>query len=153
MTIARIRFGVDDQAAIRQLVGAMMFLLVVNFAVGVVTLGFGCLTSLGLPATFEAHPVAGVGSLLLFACSALYGVGMIGQGVTLVQARQALAAVVAADTADQTQLVIVFSRLKVFFALEGVLFVIGIGTQLGGTLVQLFGASAMMPGGLPGVVQ
>ena len=147
MTVARIPFTADDEGAIRQLTGAMMFLLVVNFLFGALMLLGGCLAFAGVPMNFQAHPAAGAGAVLTALAMAVYALGMIGQGAILVQARQALAAVVDTDTSDQLHLSLAFSRLKMFFLLEAVMFLMLMGMSCGGMLTQAFGpAQAAMQG-------
>jgi hypothetical protein len=139
MTTARIPFTQDDEGAIRTLVGTMLFLLILNFAFGGLGILGGCLSFVGVPGRMLMHPMAGVAALLTAFSLTLYCVGMVGQGVLLVQTRRALEQVVATDTQDQALLGEAFSRLRLFFLLEAVMFVLSILLQCGGLLTQAFG--------------
>lgn len=139
MTTARIPFTPADESAIRTLVGTMLFLMVVNFAVGGLGLLGGCLSFLAVPEQLAQHPGAGIGALLTATCTFLYCAGMVGQGALLLQTRSALEQVVTTDTRDQALLEEAFAKLRLFFALEAVLFLISMGLQCGGFLTQAFG--------------
>lgn len=148
MTVARIPFTPEDEGAIRQLTGAMMFLLVVNFIFGALALLGGCFSFVGVPANFSMHPGAGVGALMTAIGVVVYAFGLIGQGALLVQIRQALVAVVETDTGDQQHLSLAFARLKMFFLIEAVLFMTTMFLSCGSFLTQAFGpVNALMGGG------
>ncbi len=144
MTTARIPFTSDDESAIRTLVGTMLFLLIVNFAFGGLGMLGGCLSFVGLPARMAFHPLAGVALLLTASCTFLYCAGMVGQGVLLVQIRSALERVVTTDTQDQALLAEAFAKLRLFFGLEAVMFLLSLGLQCGGFLTQAFGPVAQL---------
>jgi hypothetical protein len=144
MTTARIPFSSDDESAIRMLVGTMLFLLVVNFVFGGLGLLAGCLSFLGVPGRMMLHPMAGVATVVTALSMVLYCVGMIGQGVLLVQARRALELVVTTDSQDQALLGEVFAKLRLFFGLEAVMFLLSMALQCGGFLTQAFGPVAQL---------
>lgn len=149
MTVARIPFSPDDESAIRTLVGTMMFLLVVHFVVGGVFVLGGCLTFMGVPAQFNVHPAAGLGSVLTGLSVFVMGVGMIGQGVLLVQIRRSLDQLVSTDSQDQALMADAFAKLKWFFLAEALLIFVGMGATTGGFLTQAFGpAIGAMGGGM-----
>lgn len=144
MTTARIPFSSADESAIRTLVGTMLFLLIVNFAVGGLGILGGCLSFLAVPTRLAIHPMAGVASLLTALCTLLYCIGMVGQGVLLVQTRTALEQVVQTDTRDQALLAEAFAKLRLFFGLEAVMFLLSMGLQCSGFLTQAFGPLAQL---------
>lgn len=139
MSTARIPFSSDDENAIRMLVATMLFLLVVNFLVGGLGLLGGCISFVGVPARMALHPMAGVASIVTATCTFLYCAGMIGQGALLLQTRSALERVVTTDTHDQQLLGEAFAKLRLFFGLEALMFLLSLGLQCGGFLTQAFG--------------
>jgi len=144
MSTARIPFTSEDESAIRMLVGTMLFLLVINFAIGGFGLLGGCLSFLAVPSRLLIHPMAGVASVLTASCMFFYCAGMVGQGVLLVQTRSALERVVTTDTQDQALLGEAFAKLRLFFALEAVMFLLSMGLQCGAFLTQAFGPLAQL---------
>ena len=144
MSAARIPFTSDDESAIRTLVGTMLFLLIVNFVFGGLGILGGCMSFLGVPAQMTMHPLAGVGALLTALMILLSCAGMIGQGALLLQTRRSLEQVVTTDTQDQALLADAFAKLRLFFLLEAVLFLVAMGLQCGGFLTQAFGPMAQM---------
>ncbi len=144
MTTARIPFTQDDENAIRTLAGTMLFLLILNFAFGGLGILGGCLSFIGVPGRMMLHPMAGAATLMTAFSLTLYCVGMIGQGVLLVQTRRALEQVVSTDTQDQALLAEAFAKLRLFFLLEAVMFVLSIGLQCGGLLTQAFSPLAQL---------
>jgi hypothetical protein len=139
MSTARIPFSSDDESAIRTLVGAMLFLLVISSAWGGLGLLGGCLSFVGVPGRMMIHPMAGVVTLLTASCMFLCCARMIGQGVLLAQTRSALERDVTSDTNDQALLAEAFAKLRLFFGLEAVMFLLSLGLQCGGFLPQAFG--------------
>ncbi len=139
MTTARIPFTQDDESAIRTLAGTMLFLLILNFAFGGIGILGGCLSFVGVPGRMLIHPMAGVATFMIAFSVSFYCAGMIGQGVLLAQTRRALEQVVATDTQDQALLAEAFSKLRLFFLLEAVMFLLAIMAQCGGLLSQAFG--------------
>lgn len=148
MSVARIPFTPDDESAIRTLTGTMLFLLVINFVMGGLALLGGCLTFVGVPSQLAVHPMAGVGAVMTAFAVLLYGAGMLGQGALLVMIRRSLDQLVRTDSQDQALMGDAFAKLRLFFGLEAVLFLVGMMLTCGGTLTQAFGP--MMPAQLGG---
>jgi hypothetical protein len=144
MTVARIPFTPDDESAIRMLVGTMLFLLIVNIAFGGLMLLLSCFSFLAVPQQMSFHPMAGIGALLTALGIVLYSLGMIGQGALLVQVRRSLEQLLSTDSQDQALMADAFAKLRIFFGLEAVLFLVGLMLACGGFMTQAFGP--MMPG-------
>ncbi|MDQ3035844.1 MAG: hypothetical protein M3Y87_25800 [Myxococcota bacterium] len=148
MSVARIPFTPDDESAIRTLTGTMLFLLVINFIFGGLGLLGGCLVGFGVVGTMAIHPLAGIGTLIMALAMLLYALGMLGQGALLVQVRRSLDQMLRTDSQDQSLMSDAFAKLRLFFGLEAVLFLVAIMLTFGSALTQAFGA--MMPGQLGG---
>lgn len=145
MSVARIPFTSAEEGVLSQLAGWMLFIAIVHF-IGAAFALFGSCIILGTgvlgagAASQLGGAQMGLAMIVVAVLVAVAAIVLLYQGVLLVQARSRFQAVVRTDEADQANLSAGFGKLKLFFAIEVVLGVLGLVSNAGQIVVQIVGA-------------
>lgn len=123
-SVARIPFTPFEVKTIGSMNGWMMFFAIVHFIAGLGVLLFGLLATLGAMAFVAQSPALGIFKALQAVTMLGIAIVLLAEGGAVIMARASLSKMLSTDTHDQELLSTAFARLKVFFGLELLVFVL-----------------------------